>query len=743
MESLKTKNLIIEGVAGSGKSTLIKEIKDYYKGENILILKGSEIKESEGKYEIIIIEDTQDIKDDIYDEICKIIKCNELCRICLIGDIKQRIKGDERYLIYGEEMFNINRREWIKYKLKDSYRITKEIGEFINKVMYKEEIIKGGRESGNKPRYLICDTFGVQPLNEIKYYLEKGYKGGDILIIAPSLRSENSPVRRLEQKIRRLMLSIEVYVMEGEEDIEKIKDKVLITTIENAKSIERKVVIIYNFDDTYYTYYKRDGNRKECANELYICVTRCSEELTLLHHNKNDMLKFINEEELNKYSIIKKDKLYTIKSNEEKDVYKEIRINEIIKGLPNVIIEECKKYLEISIEGARKKELKMEEGEVGSLIITSEYERETKGEVTILKGGVCIFEGIEYNEEDIIIRRANEWYRDKTGIKEGYKSVERRVIKKGVRRMGRLKISKDAEYEKEINIDEMRCIKGYINCKDGLRVYEIKCNKEIKGEEYVKMGIIMYICEMNKESNKRELKKDIIGENIKIIEEKIRKIEEEEEKERAMNIKEGEIREYEGRLKELYKNNDIIEGDEIKFEYEGCKVDGKIKIIMNIYIINQAYIYLHGDERKYMYNKIKKIEYKNINNEKERIKAYYNSGKCKGEYKEIYKEYKNKKSEMKEIKKSEYKKEEVIKEYEENMLRMKELDEYERIEGDMDYKIYNIMRDEIIEIKSDIKRLKKMMEYIIYNKYINLVKISDDEFLKRRVGVGFPTTPPF
>ena len=58
--------------------------------------------------------------------------------------------------------------------------------------------------TNNKPRYIICDCFGdtsSRTFEEVNYFLSLGYKPSDIFILAPSIKSVQSPVRKLENKI--------------------------------------------------------------------------------------------------------------------------------------------------------------------------------------------------------------------------------------------------------------------------------------------------------------------------------------------------------------------------------------------------------------------------------------------------------------------------------------------------------------------------------------------------------------
>ena len=47
-----------------------------------------------------------------------------------------------------------------------------------------------------------------------------------------------------------------------------------------------------------------------------------------------------------------------------------------------------------------------------------------------------------------------------------------------------------------------------------------------------------------------------------------------------------------------------------------------------------------------------------------------------------------------------------------------------------EYVLFNILTNEYIDVKCDFQKLKKMVEYLIYSKYINDKPITDEEFIK-------------
>lgn len=50
------------------------------------------------------------------------------------------------------------------------------------------------------------------------------------------------------------------------------------TTFHQAKGLERKIVIVLGFDDSYNKYFNRSNiNNNEIANPVYVAVSRASE----------------------------------------------------------------------------------------------------------------------------------------------------------------------------------------------------------------------------------------------------------------------------------------------------------------------------------------------------------------------------------------------------------------------------------------------------------------------------------
>lgn len=225
IKSIKDKNVLIDSVAGSGKTTTNLLIAINNEKDSILILtynkklkfetrekvsdlnlENTEVhsyhsfcvkyldrkcitdhgiirmlkKDSEPiksyYYDIIIIDEAQDMTQVYYQLVCKIVKHNgKYPKIAVLGDKYQSIydfnKADPRYISFADKIFTFGDREWARLNLSTSFRLTVPVVKFINSCVLKENRLNSIKPSSYKPRYIICDSFGNSknnaPLREI------------------------------------------------------------------------------------------------------------------------------------------------------------------------------------------------------------------------------------------------------------------------------------------------------------------------------------------------------------------------------------------------------------------------------------------------------------------------------------------------------------------------------------------------------------------------------------------------
>jgi len=613
VKALEKENVIVESVAGSGKTTCNLYIAKTYPNKSILLLTYNaklkmETRErvinlnlsniethsyhsfcvkyydhlcytdyqiiniinsnletiKEFSYDIIILDESQDMSPLYYELVCKIIKDNNQkeIQICLLGDRGQSIydfnKADARFLILADQIFLQTKLKWSKCSLSQSYRITHEMAEFINNCMFQKNIINSSKISKIKPKYIITDVYNDTilslPFIQIKRLLEK-YKPDEIFILAPSVRSEKTPVRQLENLIKTKLKDINVYVPVSDEeklDEQILKNKLVFSTFHQSKGLERRAVIVYNFDDSYFKFYKKDKNPKLCPNEIYVASTRAKDEIIFIHHYTNNFLEFINKFKLTEYSNILQDQQLKIYKHKEK-VKNEVGVSDLIKHLPVEVLNNCISYLEIKQIKPKSDFInipfKMQQnnsfesvGEITGTAIPSYLELKTKNSMSIynkiLKNNKQIQHKLKdsdnidfiddnnenlinkYNIENINLKNlkpdellyiANYYCSIKSGFLykihqiNNYNWLSKENLEKCYNRLINLGISNNANYEYYLELENKpellnKRLSGYIDCIDKNKIYEFKCIEKIENEHILQIAIYMYLHYYNNNS---------------------------------------------------------------------------------------------------------------------------------------------------------------------------------------------------------------------------------------------------
>ena len=609
------------------------------------------------KYDIIILDEAQDITNIYYELICKIYKDNtsKKTQICLLGDVYQSIydfnNADPRFIVYSDELFDFNKLSWNKCKLSQSYRVTKETADFINICLfYNSDRIRSEKISNNKPTYIVCNTFCddvyALPFVEIKKYLDLGYKPDEIFILAPSVKSNNSPVRILENLIKLNIPDIPIYVPCSDEeklDEDILKNKLVFSSFHQAKGLERKVVIIFGFDESYFKYYKKDINPAFCPNEFYVAVTRASEHLVLLHDNKHDYFEFLNINKIKEYcNYICNTRI--IKYNKDKIKKHPTPVTDLIKHLPIDIINTCLAYFNIEYINKEPDKINIpikigndENGyesvsEITGTVIPAYFEYEKFNTMTIFN--VVMEEEkskfpknenynldnikLENIKEDELLYISNLYCSLRSGFLfktyqiKNYDWLSTDNLTLCLERLNKLNISNNAKFEVGYTIESTeaepipeltnRRLIGYIDCVDGNNIYEFKCVQKLENEHILQLGIYMYLNEIiiRKELNNKlgeivkEYKNNIHKNNIKISKLKmIKKINDLNLENESLNYKINEI------TKELKYPNNIITNN---YWLYNILSDEMIKISCNFFELTEMIRYLIYE--KYKSNKI-------------------------------------------------------------------------------------------------------------------------------------------
>jgi DNA polymerase III delta prime subunit len=722
IDAIKTNNVKVNSVAGSGKTTTVLHMSQILDNESILLLTyNARLKlETRNKkkqlqlnnldvdsyhsfcvghynnkcfkdsviikllkentkpikkinYSIIVIDEAQDMNKLYYKLVNKIINDNiKDCRICIIGDRYQCIyqfkSADFRFITLADKIFKPNELEWKELKLSTSFRITNQMADFINHCVMGFNYINA-QKNGNKVRYIMTETFDFQrPIEEVLYYLNDCHYD-DIFILAPSVKKgkNDSPVRVLANALTKCNIPIHVPTDDDERlDEDIIKNKVVFSTFHQVKGLERKNVIVYGFDESYFQIFNKDADPNVCPNELYVAITRGSENLTIFHNTQKNYVPFLNEELLEKYTYYERNRLRTVYDGGKTIT---LDVSEITKHMPSEIVNKALDYFE-KIEINKKEKfinipIKTKQGnlheyvaEINGILIPSYFEYVNNNKMTIYdilmnkNLSIDIKLSMDMPTSDLlklatIYSAFSSGYFYKIKQIQNYDWMEDEKLDDAVDRLD-LVINKNARFEIEVSNPELKIgkvIVGRMDCMDGDTIWEFKCTKELDSDHFIQLAIYALLNE---------------------------------------NMREAKIRDLDKRITQI--ESDMNKKEELE------KVFFKKIELGNILLINNIkYVVYHIDENG--------IKIQDSNKNKRLIRessSLLPRIVKKGNIAELNKVKENKIF----LEKCNFK-----------------------------YKLMNILTNEIYEIKFEKDKLDEMVNYLLYHKYKGVKKFTDDEFI--------------
>lgn len=400
-----TNNIIVNAVAGSGKTTTIMGICEKNSDKNVLVLTYNNLLAKESnvrkmlygikncdiytfhgfctryydtcyddqgidkivvrntpsrnnvKYDIIIIDETQDVDPYLFKMAVKIIKehTKGYNRIIVLGDYFQCIyknmkNSNGKYLSHIDDIFanTFNNNPWKRYSLNTSYRCTQQICSLVRIFSHGKINMISSKKRSDKQNVIYQYSKYHKTAQDVVEIIRDlirfdGYIPDDFYILIPSIdiyTSNHNKRKKISQQIgdKLTEYGINWYVNKDRnmESYDETKNKVCINTFYTIKGSERKVVFIVGFDDSYYKYYKKcridcKGSCDICKshhkldNELYVALTRSSDLLYIIHGDTKNHLDFVDTTKLKLCcDIVGNWEPKTKTISEEKDYYKSV-----------------------------------------------------------------------------------------------------------------------------------------------------------------------------------------------------------------------------------------------------------------------------------------------------------------------------------------------------------------------------------------------------------------------------------
>lgn len=246
------------------------------------------------KYGMIIVDECQDMTPVYFRLFCTILRRMRWYEvtptIVILGDDKQSVyafnNADHRFMTLAPTILGL---DFASATLETTYRVPSTLCNFLNtSLLWPCEKRLSPARPGGVLRYVICDPY-TRACDEFKLIAAK-YSPGDIFVLAPTLRkkSKTPPALMLANTIS--AEGIPIYAPSDDTQIDETVSagKVIFTTFHQAKGLERKAALVFGVDQSYNMYFAR--SEAVCPNEIYVSLTRASEHLTVLHSSRRRYL---------------------------------------------------------------------------------------------------------------------------------------------------------------------------------------------------------------------------------------------------------------------------------------------------------------------------------------------------------------------------------------------------------------------------------------------------------------------
>jgi len=249
-------------------------------------------------FDVIVIDECQDMTLLLFQFLVLFLTdINYPFQLLILGDDRQCLydfKGaDRRFLTMAQEIWQdfplLKTHEFEKCTMRMSYRITNQICNFVNDVMLGEERMLACRDD-EKVIYRRYSSNNIHTIvcAEIEKLFETGAKPSDIFILSASTKGTNSNIRLLENRMVEKGIPCYISNTENDKGDERVTDnKVVFSTYHSAKGRQRKYVFIIGFDDSYMKYYAKNLPTDKCPNTLYVAATRAINRLYLMDINQS------------------------------------------------------------------------------------------------------------------------------------------------------------------------------------------------------------------------------------------------------------------------------------------------------------------------------------------------------------------------------------------------------------------------------------------------------------------------
>lgn len=247
---------------------------------------------------IIVVDEAQDMTPLYFQLVSKYAKdMGQPFQLVVLGDFMQGLyefKGaDTRYLTMAAKIWTahpgLKTQQFEHCSLKTSYRITDQMSAFINSAMLGEDRLKSCRQGDHAVYYLRNSRRNLESLVifHVRKLISEGAHPGDFFILGGSVKGTNSPIRKMENLLVNYGIPCHVPMFESDTVDEKVvQRKLVFSTFHSVKGRQRPYVFVMGFDQGYMDFYGRMLPQDQCPSTLYVATTRATAGLFVLERDE-------------------------------------------------------------------------------------------------------------------------------------------------------------------------------------------------------------------------------------------------------------------------------------------------------------------------------------------------------------------------------------------------------------------------------------------------------------------------
>ncbi len=319
-EKIKGRNINVTNYHGFAYSCLIRN--GIRAGISDLIQVFLSKKPGVGSYDLLVLDEYQDIDQEISEMLVYIKKCNPNIQIVAVGDMKQKIYDKTTLDIQRFIDEFVGKRKDLEFT--QCFRLSGDIAEMLGRV-WEKKIVGVNHE---------CKISYLPERKVVKFLAEQ--QPEDILCLGSRNGLMSMTLNTLEDKYSSKYNKKTVYASISDSDrsgsTEPSKETAIFTTYDSSKGLERKVCVVFDFTESYWTVRRNMPEQKYEILRNIFCVAAS--------RGKNQII-FVEHDE----AMLSEQSLST--PNETNHKFKNMQISEMFDFKYKEDVEECFGLLDI------------------------------------------------------------------------------------------------------------------------------------------------------------------------------------------------------------------------------------------------------------------------------------------------------------------------------------------------------------------------------------------------------------